>query len=438
MCSEGELDLCIRNRIAPEQILLDGVRRTDDLLRKALDYQVAKYCVDSPGQMEQLVRMAGRGRKVFVLLRVSSGSRFGMSRQEIRQCLDLCLDREQIEIQGVQFYPGTQRNDVRRTEQELRLLEQWLVFFKENMDLPVREVQFGGGIGVPCFMSEREEDFADAFQAVAAYAERLSRDYLVTYEAGRIFAASAGFYVTEIFEKKIRDGRNIFFCAGGTNHIRYPGGMLGIRTPYLEAEYKAPLGFEQSCSLCGSLCSQEDVLARECRLDAGANPGDVVAFCNAGLTVKWFRRFCFYLWKLPDFWCIIIRLRMSFPQRLSSVDTVRDMCGPRHSERRREHILTEADFNRGSDFLKQATYEQLLGIVREIYLDSAGAEAEKEITMDTDIKKDLGFDSIMLVVLQIQIEDTFHIRFDLVQDDFQTIFTTVRNIFNCVRKYLGE
>lgn len=100
--------------------------------------------------------------------------------------------------------------------------------------------------------------------------------------------------------------------------------------------------------------------------------------------------------------------------------------------------MTEADFNRGSDFLKQATYEQLLGIVREIYLDSAGAEAEKEITMDTDIKKDLGFDSIMLVVLQIQIEDTFHIRFDLVQDNFQTIFTTVRNIFNCVRKYLGE
>ena len=114
------------------------------------------------------------------------------------------------------------------------------------------------------------------------------------------------------------------------------------------------------------------------------------------------------------------------------------MCGPRRSEWRREHILTEADFNRGSDFLKQATYEQLLGIVREIYLDSAGAEAEKEITMDTDIKKDLGFDSIMLVVLQIQIEDTFHIRFDLVQDDFQTIFTTVRNIFNFVRKYLGE
>lgn len=81
--------------------------------------------------MEQLVRMAGRGRKVFVLLRVSSGSRFGMSRQEIRQCLDLRLDREQIEIQGVQFYPGTQRNDVRRTEQELRLLEQWLVFLRK-------------------------------------------------------------------------------------------------------------------------------------------------------------------------------------------------------------------------------------------------------------------------------------------------------------------
>ena len=301
VCSEGELDLCIRNRIAPEQILLDGVRRTDDLLRKALDYQVAKYCVDSPGQMEQLVRMAGRGRKVFVLLRVSSGSRFGMSRQEIRQCLDLCLDREQIEIQGVQFYPGTQRNDVRRTEQELRVLEQWLVFFKENMELPVREVQFGGGIGVPCFMSEREEDFADAFQAVAAYAEQLSRDYLVTYEAGRIFAASAGFYVTEIFEKKIRDGRNIFFCAGGTNHIRYPGGMLGIRTPYLEAEYKAPLGFEQSCSLCGSLCSQEDVLARECGLDAGANQGDVVAFCNAGAYCQMVSPNLFLLMETPGF-----------------------------------------------------------------------------------------------------------------------------------------
>lgn len=88
--------------------------------------------------------------------------------------------------------------------------------------------------------------------------------------------------------------------------------------------------------------------------------------------------------------------------------------------------------------MKQVTYEQLLEIVRDIYQDSAGADAGREITMDTDIRKDLGFDSIMLVVLQIQIEDTFHIRFDFVQDDFQTMFTTVGNIFNCVQKYLGE
>ena len=80
------------------------------------------------------------------------------------------MDREQIEIQGVQFYPGTQRNDVRRTEQELRLLEQWLVFFKENMDLPVREVQFGGGIGGPLLYCLKERKILRMpFKAVAAY-----------------------------------------------------------------------------------------------------------------------------------------------------------------------------------------------------------------------------------------------------------------------------
>lgn len=55
------------------------------------------------------------------------------------------------------------------------------------------------------------------------------------------------------------------------------------------------------------------------------------------------------------------------------------------------------------------------------------------IELSTNIRKDLGFDSIMLVVLQVDIEDAFKIRFNPLEYDLQSVFTTVGVICDYVQ-----
>ena len=51
----------------------------------------------------------------------------------------------------------------------------------------------------------------------------------------------------------------------------------------------------------GACAARRIVLARECGLDAGANPGDVVAFCNAGAYCQMVSPNLFLLMETPGF-----------------------------------------------------------------------------------------------------------------------------------------
>lgn len=81
---------------------------------------------------------------------------------------------------------------------------------------------------------------------------------------------------------------------------------------------------------------------------------------------------------------------------------------------------------------------RVMKIIESRYLAFQDQKENVDITLDTDIRKDLGFDSIMLVVLQIDIEDALGIRFNPIEDDSRAIFTTIRNISSYVKKCLGE
>lgn len=84
-----------------------------------------------------------------------------------------------------------------------------------------------------------------------------------------------------------------------------------------------------------------------------------------------------------------------------------------------------------------AVQRRVLELVTNRYRAESGFQPEREITMETSIRDELAFDSIMLVVLQIEVEDAFHIRFDPAQEDFLTIFSNVRELCAAVRRHMG-
>ena len=299
VCSEGELNLCISCGISSKKIVLDGVWRSDSLVHKALERQVARFCIDSVDQMKQLLKIHCGKQTLSILLRVSSGNRFGLDRAEVKTCLHLCEHRNDIKIVGIQYYPGTQRCSGHKVQQERSCLSQWLDFLAASGETHIQEILFGAGIGIPYFMGEEEDAYFEAFQQCADFIKKLNKRYLITYEAGRAVAASSGIYVTEVFGQKRRGDKNLLFCRGGTNHIQYHGGILGLRSPKIKALYARTSGKERPYTICGSLCSEDDILAKDVLLDEQIAPKDLLIFCCAGAYAPVIAPVLFLMMEMP-------------------------------------------------------------------------------------------------------------------------------------------
>lgn len=84
--------------------------------------------------------------------------------------------------------------------------------------------------------------------------------------------------------------------------------------------------------------------------------------------------------------------------------------------------------------MSAAIQEKVIMLVDEVYRTMVGDALDVTLKPSTDIQKDLGFDSIVVVVLLIKLEDFFHIRFDALSTDLGTVFTTIQSI----SEYIGQ
>ena len=87
---------------------------------------------------------------------------------------------------------------------------------------------------------------------------------------------------------------------------------------------------------------------------------------------------------------------------------------------------------------RQRTEMKIMEIVVGMFQNSAEYDQKRVINTGTRIRDELGFDSVMLIVLQIDIEDAFQIRFDPAQEGLQQIFTSVRTLTDYVQSHIGE
>ncbi len=81
---------------------------------------------------------------------------------------------------------------------------------------------------------------------------------------------------------------------------------------------------------------------------------------------------------------------------------------------------------------------KIMEIISRMLKDSVGYTEDAAVYPESQIRGELGFDSIMLVILQIEVEDAFHIRFNPVEEDLQYIFASVRTLASAVLMHIGE
>ena len=287
-CSPGEQRICRALGVPAGKVVISGVNKD----RESLDAAIAApelpaaVTVESPAQLELVRGLArGRGRRVPVLLRLSSGNQFGVDREELVLLARAAARDPALELRGVQLFTGTQKRSPARLRREVAALDALMVELAGVCGRELPEVEYGPGLPVAYFEGEE----ADEGALLAALAESISDmacGARVILELGRSLVAGCGTYLTRVTDAKVVTGERYAIADGGIHQLVYYGQSLAMRRPPVRllrggAGEKDGAAEELSWNVCGSLCTVNDILVKRLPL-AGLSAGSVLAFDLAG------------------------------------------------------------------------------------------------------------------------------------------------------------
>lgn len=300
VASGGEMKVALDTGMAPARISFAGPGKSEAELAQAL---AAGVCVniESEREIAILARLAqASGIAAAAVLRVnpdfelrSSGMKmgggakqFGIDAEQVPAMLALAA-ASGVDVLGFQIFSGSQslkadaiiEAQSRTVELALRLAA--------DAPAPVRQLNIGGGFGIPYFPGEQALDIApigahlaDLQRQVAA---RLPQAQLAI-ELGRYLVGEAGVYVARVIDRKLSRGEVFLVTDGGLHHHLAASGNFGqvIRKNYPVAVGNRMAGQSDTPAyVVGPLCTPLDLLADKMDL-AHAQVGDLIVVFQSG------------------------------------------------------------------------------------------------------------------------------------------------------------
>lgn len=283
VCSPGELEICIALGIDPSSIIYSGVMKEETDITRAITYGAGILTCESirHAQLESKVALA-QGKKVDVILRLSSGNQFGMSLTDIEYIISNPDEFKGISVIGLHYYSGTQKS-LRKIKKDLDKIESAISTLDEKYGFKPELIEYGPGLCVYYFEPDWEEKEKAALDEASTVLKEFAEKYPLGIEMGRFLAASCGKYFTTVKDIKTQGDANYVILDGGIHHLNYFGQRMAMEVPpirYATEGKKAP-DEEVDYTLFGSLCTVADVLVREVRLPH-LDIDDVLEFGHCG------------------------------------------------------------------------------------------------------------------------------------------------------------
>lgn len=281
VCSPGELKICETLHVDMDRIIFSGVNKTPEDVRNAVENNVGIFTAESLLHVRYIHESAMRaGKKVKLILRLSSGNQFGMDSRDVKAILSEADAFPYVDVCGIHYYAGTQKKKAVFIEKELESIDGLLCELKESCGFVPAIVEYGPGIAADYFGEYPEKTDLALLDEVAVLLNNFAKKYPLSVEFGRFFAADCGTYFTKIVDTKTVNGIHYAICDGGIHHLRYYGQTMAMQIPKMDVIN--PVHFDEDYwSLCGSLCTVADVLVRKVRLK-GIDRGSVLAFRRCG------------------------------------------------------------------------------------------------------------------------------------------------------------
>ena len=284
VCSPGEYRICRALGVPGEKVVLSGVNKDESTVEDAVASGAPSIVtVESLAQLALVRRVArSRGLRVPVLLRLSSGNQFGLDRAGLERAAREAMGDRHLDLRGVQFFSGTQKDSVRRLRREVGRLGDLACGLRDSCGWEVAEIEYGPGLPVAYFEGDETDEDA-LLDGLAEAVGGLSRAARVTIELGRSLVASCGTYLTRVVDAKEVAGQRYAIVDGGMHQLVYYGQSMAMRRPPVRLLGAAPPEGPEELpwNVCGSLCTTNDILVKRLPL-AGLGEGSLLAFSRAG------------------------------------------------------------------------------------------------------------------------------------------------------------
>jgi ornithine decarboxylase len=186
---------------------------------------------------------------------VELSSKFGASPGEAVDLI-LAADRLGLTVEGISFHVGSQTTNFENYVQALNLTASVFQEAKDRGYTKMNLIDIGGGFPAPYDASVKP--FRELAKVINAEIERLfPADIQILAEPGRFLVASAGYAVSQVIGKAVRDGKMCYYINDGVYHT-YSGVIFDHCKYPLKAFKRGP---EQICSVFGPTCDALDVVS---------------------------------------------------------------------------------------------------------------------------------------------------------------------------------
>ncbi len=281
VCSPGEFSVCVKSNVPMEKLVISGVYKNENDTRMMIENypDIGTYTAESLNQWEILKKCSQQyERKIKVLLRLTSGNQFGMTKDEIKEIIG--EKQEFAHIAGIQYFSGTQKTSLKRLTKEAEKIRDFLLELKEQCNFVPQELEYGPGLPVSYFREDKEfneKEFLNEFRNIL---DSINFNGKVILELGRFIAASCGVYLTKAVDIKSNRGQIYCITDGGMNHISYYGQSMAMKIPHIET-IPDRTGEAEQITICGALCTVNDILVKQFPVSE-IKKGDVFVFKNTG------------------------------------------------------------------------------------------------------------------------------------------------------------
>ena len=186
---------------------------------------------------------------------VELSSKFGAAPGEAVDMI-LAADKAGLTVEGISFHVGSQTTNFENYVQALNLTASVFKEAKDRGYTKMNLIDIGGGFPAPYDASVKP--FKELAKVINTEIDRLfPKDIQILAEPGRFLVASAGYAVSKVIGKAVRDGKMCYYINDGVYHTY--SGVIFDHCKYPVKAFKQ--GPTQICSVFGPTCDALDVVS---------------------------------------------------------------------------------------------------------------------------------------------------------------------------------